>query len=159
GDERDLAERDHPAVADEDADRHDDRHRHQRRAEVDLRRRGGERAEHADHDQQEHRPGDRDGHLAAAPPRRAAEPAPGFANRPSGRTSSTRMTSANSADGRYTRLSEGSSSPRIPVATPIAKAPSVAVPSRSMPPTTTPTSTMIVSCSAKVGVTSGCETV
>ena len=56
-------------------------------------------------------------------------------------------------------MSVGSAPLMTPVAKPIENPPSVAVQSRSMPPTTTPTSTMIVSFSAKSGATSGFWTV
>ena len=56
-------------------------------------------------------------------------------------------------------MSVGSAPLITPVAKPIAKPPSVAVQSRSIPPTTTPTSTTIVSLSAKSGETSGFWTV
>ena len=69
--------------------------------------------------------------------------------------SRTRITSANTTEGRKTVLSVGSAPLITPVAKPIAKPPSVAVQSRSIPPTTTPTSTTIVSFSAKSGETSG----
>ena len=61
------------------------------------------------------------------------------------------MTSANTAEGRKTVLSVGRAPLITPVAKPIAKPPSVAVQSRSIPPTTTPTRTTIVSLSAKSG--------
>ena len=69
------------------------------------------------------------------------------------------MTSANTADGRKTLLSVGSTPLMIPVAKPIANPPSVAVRDRSMPPTTTPTRTTIVSRRAKSGPTKGNWTV
>ena len=56
-------------------------------------------------------------------------------------------------------MSVGSAPLITPVANPIENPPSVAVHSRSIPPTTTPTSTMIVSLSAKSGATSGFWTV
>jgi len=56
-------------------------------------------------------------------------------------------------------LSVGNAPLTMPDTKPIANPPSVAVQRRSMPPTTTPTSTMIVSCSAKSGVTNGVCTV
>ena len=74
------------------------------------------------------------------------------ANNPAGRRSRTRITSANSAEGRKTVLSVGSAPLMTPLANPIAKPPSVAVQSRSIPPTTTPTRTTIVSLSANSGL-------
>ena len=59
------------------------------------------------------------------------------------------------AVGRYMLFSVGSAPLMTPVAKPIANPPSVAVQSRFIPPTTTPTSTTIVSRSAKSGPTNG----
>src|SRR4029077_15044301 len=78
---------------------------------------------------------------------------------PAGRSRSTRITSANTTDGRYTVLSVGRAPLTMPDVNPIRNPPSVAVQRRSMPPTTTPTSTMIVSWRAKSGVTNGVCTV
>ena len=69
------------------------------------------------------------------------------------------MTRPKTNDGRYWLWSVGSAPPSRPLTKPIAKPPSVAESSRFMPPTTTPASTMIVSRSAKSGVTSGFWTV
>ena len=152
GDEADLAEREHARVADEDVDRDDDRHRDERVEEVDLVR--GETcvatsptattsaAGPTSCDERVER------RLTRAPP----PPAPAARTARPGAASSTRMTSAKTAEGRKTVLSVGSAPLITPVAKPIAKPPSVAVQSRSIPPTTTPTSTTIVSRSAKSGV-------
>ena len=154
-DEADLAEREHARAADEDVDRDDDRDGDERVQEVDLVRARDEGRADPD-ERRPARPG-----RAARPARRAAlirgrpPSARPRANSPAGRSSSTTITSANTAEGRKTVLSVGSAPLITPLAKPIAKPPSVAVQSRSIPPTTTPTSTTIVSLSAKSGVTSG----
>jgi len=56
GDEADVAERDDAGVADEDVERDDDRHRHERADEVDLRCGRRERAEQSGEDDEQHRP-------------------------------------------------------------------------------------------------------
>ena len=152
-DEADLAEREHARVADEDVDRDDDRDRDERVQEVDLVRARDERRRRS-------RPTTTSSTARRAatagvespPHTRSTTAVRPRANRPAGRRSRTRITSANTADGRKTVLSVGSAPLITPLAKPIAKPPSVAVQSRSIPPTTTPTRTTIVSLSAKSGV-------
>ena len=99
GDEADLPEREHARVADEDVDRDDDRDRDERVQEVDLvRRRGGGRDE-PDGDDEQRRPGELDERVEPASYALGRRPAP-QANSPAGRRSSTRITSAKTADGR-----------------------------------------------------------
>ena len=158
GDEADLAEREHARVADEDVDRDDDRDRDERVQEVDLVR-------------------GRDGRRRRARPATTSSIGPsswtsGVEPPPHTRSTAVRLPAREqarraAAAGRGSRARRrptagrrscrSAAAPLItPEAKPIAKPPSVAVQSRSMPPTTTPTSTMIVSCRAKSGVTNGC---
>ena len=157
-DEADLAEREHAGAADEDVDRDDDGDGDERVQEVDLVRAG--HVGRADPDGDDERRGaEQSDRVVESPHTRSTTVARPRAKSPAGRSSKTPITRANTTEGRKTVLSVGSAPLITPLAKPIAKPPSVAVQSRSMPPTTTPTSTTIVSLSAKSGVTSGNWTV
>ncbi len=77
---------------------------------------------------------------------------------PFGRTSSTTITAAKMKLGRYWLWFVGSMPPRIPVAKPIEKPPSVAGIGRFIPPTTTPGEHEIVSGRPNVHVICVCCT-
>ena len=157
-DEADVPEREHARVADEDVERDDDRDLDERVREVRLRRARDERADDRRRDDEHRRA------RAAAAARRAAlirAPPPSLrANSPFG------PDEQDEDDGRRTGTSAGTGSGR-------SGAPRRAGRSRSrsrtrraspgsgrfMPPSTTPARTMIVSRSAKSGVTSGVCTV
>src|SRR5262249_20855415 len=138
-DEGDVTEREHAGVADEQVESDDDRDIHERLEEVRLQRgRDGESEQRRSQDEcgrteQLGEPAERH--------RRSRAP-PGGANRPFGRTSSTRMTAANRKLGRYWLWFVGRTPPRNPLAKPIEKPPSVAEIGRFSPPRTTPASTM-----------------
>ena len=161
GDEADVPEREHARVADEHVDRDDHRDRDQRVEEVDVvggrdeaarRCPRGSRARRARRAARARCDG---AALIPGPPRTIARVRTARrAARAARRSRARRRTTA----GRSS-CSVGSAPSMIPLANPIAKPPSVAVQSRSIPPTTTPTSTRIVSFSANVCVTSGCCTV
>ena len=104
GDEAQLTERQHPRVADEDVDRDDDRHRHEGREEVDLRGTRHERAAHADGDHERGRAEElREGLQMPSHTRSIVDERP-RTKRPAGRSRRTRMTSANTTEGRKTVL-------------------------------------------------------
>src|ERR671923_4754 len=160
--EADVPEREYAGVAHEHVERDHDRHRHERGYEVLLGPGRHEAAHHPDeHDQA---PRHQELHGAVPVPARSRHTRStavllGRANRPAGRSRRTRITSRKTKEGRKTRSSAGSASPSTDVRKPIAKPPRVAVPRRSIPPTTTPTSPRIVTSSPNVGVTSGRWTV
>src|SRR5579884_1613773 len=152
--EADVAEREHAGVADEDVECDDDRDLHERVEEVRLQRARHREAEQRRREDEHHRRRQ----LGRAPHTRSAV-VPPRAKSPFGRTSRTRITAANRNVGRYWLWFVGRVPPRIPLAKPIAKPPSVADTGRFSPPSTTPARTTMVSSSAKVGVTSGFCTV
>src|SRR6185295_6257279 len=151
-----VAEGEDAGVADEHVERDDDRHLHERVDEVPLGRLRDERAD-------ERRGDDEGGGRRELHDRRETLHTRSVGclrvKSPFGRTSSTRMTAAKRNVGKYWLWFVGSAPPRMPLAKPIEKPPSVAGIGRFRPPSTTPASTTIVSRSAKSGVTSGFCTV
>src|SRR5581483_11472776 len=157
GEEADVPEREDARVADEDVETDDDRDVDERVDEVRLVRAGDGAEERSGEDERKrHRElhAERGGasHTRSTAPRARVK-------RPSGRASSTTITAAKRNVGRYWLCAVGSAPPRIPLAKPIEKPPSVAGTGRLRPPRTTPASTTIVSLSANVGVASGVRTV
>src|SRR5581483_9882489 len=151
-DERDVPEREHAGVADEEVERDDDRHLHERVEEVVLER-GGDAEPEQGGRQHERRRAQQLGDASQGHARSTA--APPRVKRPFGRRSRTRITAPKRKLGRYWLWFVGSAPPRIPLAKPIVKPPSVAGIGRVSPPRTTPASTTIVSSSPKMGVTCG----
>ena len=93
GDEADVPEREHAGVADEDVERDDDRDRDERVDEVDLGRAREERPDHRD-DRDEHRGRESRQERHEPSHTRSTGRAPARRTGPPGRTSSTRITSA-----------------------------------------------------------------
>ena len=100
GHEADLPERQHARVADEDVDRHDHRDRDDRIEEIELVGEREPRADEADDDDEHDRAEQLEqGGAAAAHTRSTTEERP-RTNSPAGRSSRTRITRANTTDGR-----------------------------------------------------------